>query len=303
MRILRVVLMCAIALPAFAQKQEIRELQRDVAMLQDQVRSLDRSFNERVGSITTLLQQAIDSINKLNTTVSVLDAAMRDREKNLATPVTAVGAKVDQMAGEFQYLRNTIDDLNGRIGKLERQLVDMNNALKVIQAPPVAPPAPGPGAGGAGAAGGAACAGASADALYANAMSDKVSGKYEMALGEFHDYLKCYANTDAAPNAQYYIGEISFQQKHYDEALKAFDAVLERFPENNKTLDALFMKGRTLVLLGDRTAGAEQYREVIRRAPTSGLAQKAREQLKTLGLSANARPAQKKTAGRATRKQ
>lgn len=278
---------------AFGQKQEVRELQRDVAVLQDQVRSLERNFNEKVGSITTLLQQAIDSINKLNTNMAVLDSAMRDREKNLATPVTAVGAKVDQMANEFQFLRTTIEDLNGRMGKLERQLVDMNNTLKVIQAPPTAPPGPGQ-APGPGMASAAPPAGVSADALYANAMRDKDSGNYDLALEGFQNYLRFFGTTDSAPNAQFYIGEISFLRKQYDEALQAFDAVLERYPDNNKTLDALYMKGRTLVLMGQKTAGADEFQEVVQRAPRSALAQKAREELKKLGLSANRSPASKK---------
>lgn len=273
---------------AFGQKQEVRELQRDVAVLQDQVRSLERSFNEKVGSITTLLQQAIDSINKLNTNMAVLDAALRDREKNIAAPMGAVGTKVDQMANEFQFLRTTIEDLNGRMGKLERQLVDMNNTMKVIQAPPSAPPPSGPSM-----ASGGPPAGVSADALYANAMRDKDSGNYDLALEGFENYLKFFGNTDTAPNAQFYIGEINFLRKQYDDALGAFDAVLERYPDNNKTLDALYMKGRALVLTGQKTAGAEEFREVIARAPRSALAQKSRDELKKLGLSAT-RPATKK---------
>jgi len=267
-------------LPVYApaQKQEVRELQRDVAVLQDQVRSLERSFNEKVGSMTTLLQQAIDGVNRLNTNMAVLDAALRDREKNLAAPVTSVGAKVDQMSSEFQYLRTTIEDLNGRMGKLERQLIDMNNTLKVIQAPPVAPPAQGAAAGG-------PPPGVSADMLYANALRDKEAGNYDLALEGFNNYLKFYGATESAPNAQYYIGEIEFQRKNYDQALAAFDAVLERYPENPKTLDALFMKGRTLVLQGERTAGADEFQEVIKRAPRSGLAEQARAEIRKLGLA------------------
>ncbi len=293
MRTLAVFALLLVPALVFGQKQEVRELQRDVAILQDQVRSLERSFNEKVGSITTLLNQAIDSINKLNTTMAVLDASLREREKNLAAPVTSVGAKVDQMASEFQFLRTTIEDLNGRMGKLERQLVDMNNAIKVIQAPPAPPPGPG------GTASATPPAGMSADALYANAMRAKDSGNYDLAQEQFQDYLKYYGATDTAPNAQYYIGEILFQRKQYDNALQAFDAVLERYPENNKTLDALYMKGRTLVLMGQKTAGADEFYEVITRQPRSAQAAKAREQLKALGLSTTPRSATKRRTTKA----
>lgn len=293
----RIVWVLLLASPlAFGQKQEVRELQRDVAMLQDQVRSLEKSLNESNARVTVLLQQALDNINKLNTTVAVLDNQLRDREKNLAAPVTAVGAKVDQMSTEFQGLRVTVEDLSSRLGKLQQQMVDLNNTIKVIQAPP----APPPGAAGSpsGAAGGPP-QGLSAEALYANAMRDKDSGNYDMALQEFNDYLKYYGGTDMAPNAQYYVGEIYYNRKDFENALQAFDLVLEKYPENNKTPDATYMKGRTLVQMGQRTKGAEQFAEVIKRWPRSDLASKAREQRKSLGLPANpAAPASKRAARR-----
>ncbi len=265
---------------AFGQKREYVELQRDVATLQDQVRSLERSFNEKVGGMTTLLQQTIDSINKLNTTVAVLDASLRDREKNLATPVTVVGSKVDQMSSEFQAVRVSIDDLTSRLGKLERGLVDLGNTMKVMQAPPSPPPP--------GAAGGPP-QGLPAEDLYANALRDKASGNFDMAIAEFNDYLKFYGDTTSAPNAQYYLGEIAFNRKDYESALAAFNLVLERFPEdrNNKILDATYMKGRTLAEMGEKGKAANEFRAVIKRAPDSDLAEKSKAQLTALKLPVN----------------
>ncbi len=264
---------------SFGQKREYVELQRDVATLQDQVRSLERSFNEKMGAITTLAQQTIDSVNKLNTTVAVLDASLRDREKNLATPVTAVGSKVDQMSSEFQAVRVSIEDLTSRLGKLERGLVDLGNTMKVMQAPPSPPP---------GAAGGPP-QGLSAEDLYSNALRDKASGNFDMAIAEFNDYLKFYGDTESAPNAQYYLGEIAFTRKDYEAALAAFNLVLERFPEdrNNKILDATYMKGRTLVQMGETRKAADEFRAVIKRNPDSDLAEKSKAQLTALKLPVN----------------
>lgn len=291
MKGLRLALLVVLISPlSFGQKREYVELQRDVATLQDQVRSLERSFNEKVGSITTLLQQTIDSVNKLNTTVAVLDAALRDREKNLAMPVTAVGSKVDQMSSEFQAVRVSVDDMTSRLGKLERGLVDLNNTMKVIQAPPAPPP---------GTVGGPP-QGLSADALYASALRDKQSGNFDMAIAEFNDYLRYYGDTTSAPNAQYYLGEIAFTRKDYEAALEAFNLVLERFPEdrNSKILDATYMKGRTLVEMGEARKAADEFRAVIKRNPESDLAEKSKAQLSALKMPVNPaaakRPAAKK---------
>jgi TolA-binding protein len=290
--------LCLLPASSFAQKREFVELQRDVATLQDQVQKLDRSSSENMGKVTALLQQALDNIAKLNTTVALLDAAMRERDKSVAAPVASVGAKVDQMASGFEGMRVSVDDMNSRLGKLQQNMVDLQNTIKVIQAPPALPAPSGPG-GSPGAAAGQACP--NSDTLYSGAMSDKNGGKDDLALQEFNDYLTCYGSTVMAPNAQYYIGEVLYNRKDYENALKAFDMVLERYPENNKTLDAMYMKGRTLVQLGEKTKGAEEFRAVYNKSSRSELGLKAKAQLTNMGLSTNSSaskraPARKKAA-------
>lgn len=263
----------------FGQKKEILELQRDMALLQQDVRALQRSMDENMAALKVLVQQAVDSVAKLNTTVAVLDNTLRERlreqEKVLVNPVATVSSKVDQMSTDFQALRDSVADMNARMGKLEQRIIDLGNKITVIQAPPAPPP-------GTGASG--PPPGVSAEGLYASAMRDMDGGSYDLALQEFNDYLKYFGTTETAPNAQYYIGEIYFKRGDLESALKAFDMVLERYPENTKTLDAMYMKGQTLVKMGERTKGAEEFREIIARRPSSELAAKARARLRELGL-------------------
>lgn len=260
---------------AFAQKRDLIDLQRDVAALQDQVRGLQQSDSENMGKIMGLLQQAIDTINKVNTNIALLD-------KSMSSPMASVGTKVDSMAGEFQAMRVSLDDVSSRLAKLQQGLIDLNNTVKVISAPP-APPAPATGAAPGAAAG--PPPGVTSESLYSNAMRDKDSGNYDIAQKEFMDYLTFYSGSEMAPNAQYYVGEIYYTRKDYENALQAFDAVLERFPDNNKTLDAMYMKGRTLFQMGERTKAANEFRAVYARNPRSDLAAKAKAQLASMGLT------------------
>jgi tol-pal system protein YbgF len=288
MRFCRLACLLLVASPflAFGQKREFVDLQRDVAALQDQVRTLQRTVDERMAALTVLLQQTLEAANRTKENVAVLDSGVRERlkeqEKNFVQPVAGIGAKVDQMSSEFSFLRESLADVSGRMGKLEQRLVDVGNSVKVMQSPAPAPPS-GPGTSGT-AAGGPP---PSATDLYAGAMRDKDSGNYDLALQEFNDYLRYFGNTETAPNAQFYIGEILYNKKDYENALKAFDAVLERFPENNKTLDSLYMKGQTLVKVDQRNEGVKAFREVVKRSPRSPLGQKATAQLKSMGLSAS----------------
>ena len=115
-----------------------------------------------------------------------------------------------------------------------------------------------------------------------------VIGNLDLALKQFTDYVAWFGDTDAAADATYYIGDIYYNQQVYDQALTSFDAVLERFPKGRRTLDAQYMKGRTLVKLNRRDEGAEEFRQIIRSAPTSPQATRSKSELRDLGLSAPA---------------
>jgi TolA-binding protein len=125
----------------------------------------------------------------------------------------------------------------------------------------------------------------SATDLYNNATRDRSSGKLNLALNEFSDYLKWYGNTELAANAQYYIASIHYSEADYHDALREFDLVLEKYPsDNNKIPEALYYKGMTLTRMGKQTAGAEEFQELYNRFPSRDLARQACSQLLSMGL-------------------
>jgi len=276
---------------AFAQKKEIIELQRDIALLQDQVRTLQRSHDEKISALTALLQQSIDAANRSNTAVAVLQNTINERfgeqSKSVGGTVAGVGNKVDQMSEEFRGLRESIADLNSRMGKQDAKLTDINSAIRTLNTPAATPP---PAADGLTTPAGAAPArpsgpAPSASSLYENAQRDYSGGRLDLAMQEFQEYLKWHRNTDLAPNAQYYIGDIYLRGGDTDNAIKAFDSVLEQFPEGNKTADSHFMKARALFQGGQKTAAAKEYCEVVKRYPSSELAKKSQSALRGMGYS------------------
>jgi tol-pal system protein YbgF len=283
------------ALPgvAPAASREIQELQRDVGLLQEQVKNLQSSQDQKLAAIQAMVQQAIDNANKANTGVAVIQNGfsqnLKDLENKVVTPVVTLGTRMDQMSNDFRNLQNAVADLTSIINKLQAQLTDVNNAVKVLQAPPAPPPqangtAPA-GAPGAAVSGSAGAPTISATDLYANALRDRTSGNLDLALQEFNQYLQWYGNTDFAVNAQYYIAYIHYSQGDYDDAVKEFDLVLEKYPSDNpKIPDALYWKGMSLTRLGHRTQGAEEFKELLKRYPNSDLSRQACSQLTSMGL-------------------
>jgi len=267
-----------------AASKEMLELQREVAQLEDQVRNLQSAFDTKMAALTVLVQQTVDASNKSNTALAALQGGiqeqMRQQGKEVVGPVATVGAKVDQMTTEFTEVRNSMADVTTRLGKLEQQIIDLSNAVRTMQTPAAPPPgatSPSPTA--------SNMPPIPAAALYANADRDRLGGKGDLALQEYNQYLQYYGDTDLAPNAQFWVGDLCFRQGDFDNAQKAFDLVLAKYPANNKTPDAFYMKGMTLVKLGQRTAGAKEFQEVIRRYPHSAAATNAKTELRSLGLS------------------
>jgi TolA-binding protein len=281
-----------------AQRKEIVEVQRDVALLQDSIRNLQNSLNDKLAELKVLVQQALETSSKANAGVAALDTGLRERmreqERTVTAPVANLAIKLDQMAGEFQSLKESINDMNARMNRLQAQVVDLGNQIKVMASPPPPPPPPADSTGPP-----TPPPGMTATGLYESARRDQLSGNLDLAMQQYADYLKYYGNTDLAPNAQYQIGEILYGRGELEAAMQAFDAVIEKFPDNNKTLDARYMKGMTLIKLKQPTKAAQEFRALIKAAPNSEQATKAKARLKELGLPyTSAAPAKKTTPRR-----
>jgi TolA-binding protein len=278
---------------AFGASKEIMELQRDVAMLQDQVRNLQSTLDQKVAAIQTLTQQTLDSVNRTNTAVAVMenrfDETMKKQELSLNGPVANVGQKLDQMSEDFRAVRESVLDMNTRMGKLDAKMADLQNLINTTRSAPAAPPpaAGAPGDPNSSQASSGPPAGMQAESTYTNAYRDYSTGKYDIAFQEFSDYLKYFGNTTFASNAQYYLADIYYRKQDFTNAMQNFDAVLEKYPEGGKTPDANYMKAMCLMALGRNDAAAHEFRDIYARYLDldPDIAAKAKARLREMGLT------------------
>jgi tol-pal system protein YbgF len=184
---------------------------------------------------------------------------------------------MDSVSSDLRTVQQAVADLTSLIDKMQTQLTDANNALKVLQAPPAAPPGP---------AGGAAAPGPpplSAEDMLANADADRGANHLDIALQGYSDFLKYYPNTAQAADAQFYIGYIYYQRKDYESAVAAFQAVADKYPNSSKRVpQALYYQGKSLLGLGQRTAAAELFRDVYKEYPTNSNAKLSCDELQKL---------------------
>ncbi len=266
------VIVCLAWLAWGQSRQDIINLNRDIALLEERVRAFQKTTEERLKEILDAAGRSADASANIS---AAIDKSLRGRLDEQQKSLAAMGSKVDDMAAEFQVLRETVAAMNSRLSKIEQQIADIATALRTLQAPPAPPSADG-----------AAAGGLAAGILFQNALHDKEGGSYDLALRGFREYLDSYGSTPQAPAAQYYIGEILYRQGKYKEAKEAFDLVLERYPDNERTADAQYMKGLALVRMGARSEAIKEFNALLKRLPPKHeLAAQASEQLRLLQSS------------------
>ena len=268
LRYLSVVVLAALFLqvaPAWGASKEMIQLQTSVDDLKAQMTQMTQSFNERMGIMKNLLDQNTDSMNKTAAAITSLQSMLQKQQSDS-------GTHVDQLSGQIQALNDTLDELKVRLGKVSKQLEDMQAAQQSLAAQQAqqqqqaqAPPP---------------------DVLYTNALRDYQGGKNDLAVQEFSDYIKYYPNTDLAGNAYFYLADIEYRQGNFQQAAKDYDQVLQNFPSGNKASAAQLKKGYALIELGQKDAGIAELRHLIQRYPRTNEATEAREKLRKLGASA-----------------
>ena len=279
--------------PAEAVAREIIDLQRDVTTLLQGQKDLSTQILQDNTVIKTLLGQSTDNVNKLSSSMNAIQKSVQDTQANS-------GARLDSMSTQLQGLSDNLEEIKSRMGKLNQQLVDLQSAVQSIDAkvpgaggtPASASPSgtatPTSSIGSTPSSGSASSSAPSADMLYSNGLRDITSGKYDLARQEFQDYLKYYGKTDLASNAQFYLGEIAYSQKQYQDAVAEYDKVITGYPKSFKLEPAHLKKGLALINLGQKNSGVRELRDVIRKYPGTEEDRRAREELKRLGVAVTA---------------
>src|SRR5262249_40527126 len=107
--------------------KEMVQLQTQVEQLQQQMTSMQRSFDERMGVMKNLVEQNTDAVNKVVGALGTLQTTLAKQQND-------AGARTEQLSGQLQSLNDSIDELKVRLTKVTKQLEDMQTAQQSIQA-------------------------------------------------------------------------------------------------------------------------------------------------------------------------
>ncbi len=288
------------ATPAHAASKEMIQLQTQVQQLIDSLARLQSSNDQQMGVLKDLVQQTVDSVNKMSVSVNGMQLKLQNQ-------ADAQSAKNDQLSGQVQALNDSLDELKARMLRMEKSLNDIQSQTQSTNAivgslpgaaagagsspapaagspapAPAAPPSGGPGAPPVANNPGPAGGGVPVADMYRAAYSDYVAGRYPLAGSEFSDLIKAHPDDNLAGNAFFYLGEIDNKTAKPGPAVKNYDQVLERYPDNPKAPAAHLHKGEALLALKQTDAGMRELRALVQRYPNSPEAAQARTRLSSL---------------------
>ena len=114
------------AMPLSAVDRQIQELQRDVAQLQDLVKSLQTTVTDKLTALQSQVQISADAASQANAAVAAvqrnLDQAMRQQQDKLVPPMAAMGTRLDQVSTGMGTMQQAVSDLASMMAKLQTQI-------------------------------------------------------------------------------------------------------------------------------------------------------------------------------------
>lgn len=113
------------------------------------------------------------------------------------------------------------------------------------------------------------------DAAY-RAFKDK---KYKEARDKFEAFLKDSPKDKLSGNAQFWIAETYYAEKDFESAILAYETLLKKYPESDKTSGALLKQGLSFIEIGDKKTGKTILGRLLEKYPNSKEAALAKKKI------------------------
>jgi len=253
-------LLLIVPLAGCAVRKEIAAIKTDSAYLRVQVDSLrveQRRLRAELSGLRTLTEQSIETSNRQRADTQV---------------------QLNQVAEQTQLLSDRLEDTGRRISNLPSKLryvappapvaADTTSKTTADTSASRVAVTPGP---------------AEAQQLYDAAYQDLVKGKYDLARQGLQQYLQMQPQGALADNAHYWIGESYYSQKNYDEAMREFALVIDKFADGDKVPSAMLKLAYAQIAKGDTAGGKKNLEALIKRFPRSNEANLAKDRLQEIG--------------------
>lgn len=121
-----------------------------------------------------------------------------------------------------------------------------------------------------------------AQALYDSGINSFNNRDYQKGLNAFKDFTNVYPDHKLVSNAWFWQGECQYQLKNYAGAALAYENVISKFPNSNKTPASYLKQAMAFMELKKNDAAKQRLNELITIYPKAAEAKRAQSILKTL---------------------
>ena len=118
-----------------------------------------------------------------------------------------------------------------------------------------------------------------AQALYDSGMTAFNDRRYDQALKAFTDFTGAYPQHKLVSNAWFWQGECNYQMKNYAAAALAYEKVISGFPNSKKAPASYLKQGMSFLQLGKKDAARERLNQLIAKYPKAPEATRARHRV------------------------
>lgn len=237
-------LVAALAIPAVPAWAE-QDVSQQVRSLQQQIQAL------RNGSIqsNSSAAQAIASLQDLQTQFEALKASIDANAHLIRTHTDNMDLK--------------LHDMDARIAALEERLAIQGKQVTTAVST-VAPEA------------------AAEAELYQAGLNQINNSAFLKAIGTFKKFMTKFPKSDYSANAQYWIAECYFAMRDFEQAIKEFEILKEKYPRSDKVPAALLKQGYAFIEL-DMVSDAKLFlNNLIKRYPRTKESKEAKDRMERM---------------------
>jgi TolA-binding protein len=269
-RRLLIILLIAFPLLSAADKttETMLEILREIGGLQEQIKGFQKSLEGKLADqsqinadqLRAAAEQFAKSMAAFSDSVQKGLQRQQDQQTKIVDAIAAAGTQLQAISDQSNTTRQAVNDLSAVVSRLTTQMNDLTALVKSMQPAKTGPPAA------------ADQPPISATDLFANAEGDRLGGKLDLSLAEYSDYVSKFPDSPQASDAQYYIGSIHYSKQEWEEAVQAFDMLLQKYPDSRRTPESLYYKADSLAKLGRSQGANSTLKELRKRFPDSPLA-------------------------------
>lgn len=227
-----------------------------------------------------LLRSGLDSLRAQVDTMQVRDAVayrvladtrvdLQQQRDLILSSRASTGSTTAELFDQMSALQGRLDEVLHRFTTVsERAAASGASAVPALPGTVTAPVVAAP-----------VAAGPDPVQAYDNATRDLTEGRYGMALQGYRDFLRRFALSEMADNAQYGVGECFFAQAVFDSAALEYAHVGEQWPKGDRAAASLYKLALCQERLGRAAESRRSLEDLVKRFPGSSEAGLAKDRL------------------------